>query len=117
MIKAIAFIKKRADISTQEFRDYYETKHAPLIDVLLPYYATYRRNYVDGPVRAGTEAFAFDVVTELEFATAEDYAAWQAALADPDTLAKIRADEAHFVAPGQTRMYVVSAFESDYSGR
>lgn len=117
MIKAIAFIKKRADITTEQFRHHYETVHAPLIDIVLPYYATYRRNYVDGPVRPGGEAFAFDVVTELEFASVADYAAWQAALADPETLARIRADEANFVASGESRMYVVSPFESDYSGQ
>ena len=117
MIKVIVFIKKRADISTEQFRHHYESVHAPMVDVLLPYYATYRRNYVDGSVRLGGPDFGYDVVTELEFASAAEYEAWQAALQDPEVLAKIRADEAHFVASSETRMYAVSPFESDYSGR
>jgi len=115
VIKVFAFIKKRADVTTEQFRHHYETVHAPMVDVLLPYYATYRRNYVDGSVRPGGPDFTYDVVTELEFASTADYEAWQAALRDPDVIAKIRADEAHFVASAETRMYAVSPLESDYS--
>ena len=66
MIKVIVFIKKRADITTEQFRHHYETVHAPMVDVLLPYYATYRRNYVDGSARIGGPDFAYDVVSPFE---------------------------------------------------
>jgi hypothetical protein len=116
VIKVVVLIKKRSDVTTEQFRHHYETVHAPLIDRLLPYYATYRRNYVDGPVR-GSAAFAWDVFTELEFATASDYDAWQAALSRPEVLEQIRADEANFLVSSETRMWAVSAFSSDYSDR
>ena len=116
MIKVVVLIKKRPDITTEQFRHHYETVHAPLVDRLLPYYATYRRNYVDGPVR-GHAVFEWDVVTELEFATDSDHAAWLDALAQPDVLAQIRADEANFLLSAETRMWAVTAHESDYANR
>jgi hypothetical protein len=117
VIKVVALIKKRPDITTEQFRHHYETVHAPLIDRLLPYYATYRRNYVDGPARGGQSEFHWDVFTELEFATRSDFDAWQAALARPEVLDQIRADEANFLVSGETRMWTVSPFSTDYSDR
>jgi EthD domain len=115
VIKVIVLIRKKAEITTEQFRHHYETVHAPLIDRLLPYYATYRRNYVDGPARGGPRDLDCDVFTELEFATESDYEAWKAALEDPDVLRQIREDEANFLVSTETRMWVVSPFASDYS--
>ena len=117
MIKVVVLIKKKPDIATEQFRRHYETVHAPLVDRLLPYYATYRRNYIDGPVRGGQPEFHWDVITELEFATASDYDSWQAALARPEVLEQIRADEGNFMVSSETRMWAVSPFSSDYSDR
>lgn len=108
MIKVLAFIKRLSATSPEHFRDYYEHHHAPLIDELLPFYATYRRNYLDGGVRGPLPEGDFDVVTELEFATEADYEGWKAKLADPETIRRIREDEAHFVEPGATRLWVVT---------
>ena len=116
MIKVVVLIKKRPDITTEQFRHHYEMVHAPLVDRLLPYYVTYRRNYVEGAIRAGQPAFDWDVFTELEFATASDYQAWQAALARPEVLDQIRADETNFLVAGETRMWLVSPFATEYSG-
>ena len=44
-----------------------------------------------------------------------DYDAWLAALALPDVLAQIRADEANFLESSETRMWAVSPLASDYS--
>lgn len=107
MIKVLAFIRRLSGTDREHFRDYYEHHHAPLIDELLPYYATYRRNYLEAPFRPGQPEPDFDVVTELEFATEADHAAWKAALADPEVIRRIREDEAHFVEPGATRMWTV----------
>ena len=117
MIKVIVLIKKKPAITTEQFRHHYENVHAPLIDRLLPYYATYRRNYVDGSARGDSREFDWDVFTELEFATASDYEAWRAALERPEVLEQIRADEANFLVSSETRMWLVSPFDSDYSSR
>ena len=115
MIKVVVLIKKRPDITTEQFRHHYEHVHAPLVDRLLPYYATYRRNYVGAPVRGHQAEFGWDVITELEFATASDYEAWQAALLRPEVVDQIRADEANFLVSAETRMWEVSPCSSDYS--
>ena len=117
VIKVIVLIKKKPELTAEQFRRHYENIHAPLIDRLLPYYATYRRNYVDGPARGGPGEFNWDVFTELEFATASDYEAWQAALEQPEVLEQIRADEANFLVSRETRMWVVTPFASEYADR
>jgi uncharacterized protein (TIGR02118 family) len=117
VIKVIVLIKKKPELTTEQFRHHYETVHAPLIDQLLPYYATYRRNYVDGPARGGARESDWDVFTELEFEATSDYEAWQATLARPEILEQIRSDEANFLVSAETRMWVVSSFASDYSDR
>lgn len=106
-------IKKRPDITSEQFRHHYETVHAPMISQLLPYYAAYRRNYIDGPVRSGPREFFWDVVTELEFATTSDYEAWLAALEQPEVLEQIRADEVNFLDARETRMWAVTLFSTD----
>jgi uncharacterized protein (TIGR02118 family) len=117
VIKVIVVIKKKPELTAEQFRRHYEDVHVPLIDRLLPFYATYRRNYVDGPARGGPSAFNWDVFTELEFASESDYEAWQAALEQPDVLEQIRADEANFLVSRETRMWVVTPFASEYTDR
>ena len=114
MITVMVLIRKRPDLTPAQFRDHYENRHAPLIDRLLPYYQAYRRNYLETPVRPGQADVGYDVVTELEFADEETYDAWQDALRRPEVIAEIRADEAHFLAAGETRMWRVDRRESVY---
>ena len=117
MIKVMVLIKKKPELTGEQFRRHYEEVHAPLIDRLLPFYATYRRNYIDGSARGGPTEFNWDVFTELEFASASDYEAWKAALERPEVLAEIRADEANFLVSNETRMWVVTPFASEYPNR
>ena len=44
-IKTIGFMPRRPDISRAQFRDYYETRHAPLAVPLFPF-IRYRRNHL-----------------------------------------------------------------------
>jgi hypothetical protein len=75
---------------------------------LLPYFSAYRRNYIDGLVRRAGAEFDWDVITELEFGTQEDYDAWLAALATPEILCQIHADETNFIDSTQARMWAVT---------
>lgn len=107
MTKSIALLRRRADLSRQQFIDYYERRHAPLILSLLPGIVEYRRNFAlfDGAyVNPGAAPFDFDVVTELWFA---DYDAAMAVAVLPDVAARIAADEANFLDRSATRMFVV----------
>ena len=46
MLKLFAFLAKRADLTPQAFRDYYENHHVPLICSLVAPPLVYKRNYV-----------------------------------------------------------------------
>jgi hypothetical protein len=99
MYKVTAFLTRKPGMTRNQFRDYYENRHAPLVGQLTPKMAAYRRNYVnlDGPLKRGEHLIAFDVVTEMEF---EDQAAcerWVEAYQVPDVLARISADEENFL--------------------
>lgn len=120
MFKWMMAIKRKSGISHQEFIDYYENIHAPLLRKLLPPMYIYRRNYLsfDDPMFAvdsrggGGGDLDFDVITEVLFNTREEALALMAAVAKPETLAIIKADEANFVEPGRAKCFVVSVFQS-----
>jgi uncharacterized protein (TIGR02118 family) len=117
VIKVLVFIRKRPDLDLAAFRDYYERKHAPLVNRLLPFYQEYNRNYLETAFRPDQAGVDFDVVTELVFASRDDHEAWRAALADPAVLEQIRNDERNFLDQGSTRMWVVDEHADDLSNR
>ncbi len=117
MIKVLVFIKKRPDLDRDQFRDYYERNHAPLVNRLLPFYQEYNRNYLVEPFRPDQTGVDFDVVTELVFASRDDYEAWRATLAEPAVLEQIRADERNFLEQGSTRMWLVDEHADDLPDR
>jgi hypothetical protein len=115
-------IRKKRDISRDEFIDYYENKHTALIGRLLP--ATlqqYRRNYVldEDPVSRrlaqgrgdDPETPDIAVITEARFATREDAEALIEAFLSDDVLPQVLADESNFIEPGGVRWRVVEVYE------
>lgn len=109
-VKSIALLRRRADLSREEFVDYYETKHAPLILSLMPGIVDYRRNFAlfDGAfVNDGAAPFDFDVVTEMWFADRKAYDRAIAVATAPEVAAQIAADEANFLDRSGTRMFSV----------
>ncbi|MEO9469764.1 EthD domain-containing protein [Parasphingorhabdus sp.] len=106
MIRHFFLISKKPDISPNAFRDYYETRHAPLIKRLLPMFAHYQRHYVDrdnSELESGQVEPGFDVITEIHFAGQSEYDAFRDAVSDPAIIAEIRADEANFLISDATR--------------
>lgn len=73
--KILLFMKKRADISTEQFRDYYENNHAPLCEKYSTAVTRYIRRYIDPQPHPETGAFedGWDVITELWFDDEELY--------------------------------------------
>lgn len=67
--KILLFMKKRPDLSTQEFREYYETRHAPLCERYSQSVQRYIRRYIEPQPHPETGPFddAYDVITELWF--------------------------------------------------
>ena len=110
MIKVMVLVKAKDGLSLEEFRTYYETKHAPLASRLYPMFSDYRRNYVqidnDARVPSG-KSLPFDVITELSFATEEDYQRFIEKRGQPEVRAEILADEAKFMAPNTLWSFVV----------
>ncbi len=119
MFKWIVLISKRKDLSREEFIDYYENFHVPLLRRILPRIEIYRRNYIchDDAMFAiddrggNAEDYGFDVVTEAIFNTRAEAEALMAAFADPDIFRQVKEDEAEFVEPGCAKMFVVEVRE------
>ena len=69
MIKTVAFIKRKAGVSREEFARHYEEVHVPLAMKHFPF-RKYLRNYVIKQPEA--EEPDFDCVTEVWFETMDD---------------------------------------------
>ena len=114
--KVIALLKRRADLTREQFIDYYENRHAPLILEVTPGIIAYRRNFADfegAYVFPEAAPFDFDVVTELWY---EDRAAYDHAMAvtaTPEVWSRIEADEMNFLDRGKTRLFVVEEHASE----
>ena len=115
MIKCIALLRKRADISREEFIAYYETTHAPLVLSLLPGIVEYRRSFVQPggafPAADGSP-IDFDVVTEIWLPDAEAHRRFLARAAEPEIARRLAEDEATMCDGAATRMVVVEEHTS-----
>ncbi len=110
MIKIVALIKRRSDVTREEFREYYEHRHAPLFHRAIPAeVAGVIRRYVQNHAlqlgRGSTEA-PFDCVTEIGFddiAGMELWTTWYLGEAGK----VLRDDEESFMDPRQ-RVVIVT---------
>ena len=107
MFRVFGFLTKKDSLSMQEFIDYYESNHVPLIRSLAPVPAIYKRRYVGERFTAEGGAVDFDVMTELAFADRHAFEAWLAELAKPGVGARVVADEEKFLNRSRTRAYVI----------
>ncbi len=113
--KFVALLRKRDDLTREQFIDYYERQHVPLILSLFPMIAYYRRNFADfssAYVYPNAAPFDFDCVTEIGFASEADFRAMEARSADPEVLARIGEDEKNFLDQSHTRMFRVDEYET-----
>lgn len=117
-MKLIFLFRRKAGTTFEQFRDHYENNHVPLAVRLLPYFKTYKRNYIRRgeeyrPSGIGAKG-DFDVVTELSFANREDYERMLRALADPAILDQIVQDEERFMdrSPEGRMMFIVDEEET-----
>ena len=110
MLKLMSYLSKREGMTTEEFIDYYENHHVPLILSLTPPPPVYRRHYLqrgDG-VNIGEGAIDFDVVTEQAWTDRESFHAWMAAVTTGSAGERVNADEARFLDRPRTRCTVVT---------
>ena len=122
MFKILLLVRRKPELSHEEFREYYEKRHVPLILDSVPNARLYRRNYVQDHAQVAglpgsqIDALGFDCVTEIGFATRQEAEAHIAAYLDPETHSKIAADEAKFIAPDGLSFVIVEPSQTaDYS--
>jgi hypothetical protein len=72
MYKVMLFVKRKPGLTHEQFRDRYESGHAPLAIQHLPYLRKYVRNFIQ-PVRGWPDP-EFDGVTEFWF---DDEKGWK----------------------------------------
>lgn len=101
MIKQVVFLKKRTDLSMEEFMDYYENQHSQLSKRIgakppLPNAQRYVRRYIipeANPLTSEMIHPGFDCIMEIWWNTREDFEAAMKGLGNPETLPARRADE------------------------
>lgn len=105
MIKLIVAVRKRPDMSVQDFQNHWRTRHAELVRNSLAT-AKYIRKYVQ--CHTMSEQYeqgevAFDGTAELWFDSVADMEAFYS---DPDYLKDVQPDEARFADMDETVFFV-----------
>jgi EthD domain-containing protein len=110
VLKILSYLVKREGMGANEFADYYENHHVPLILRLAPPPIVYKRHYLQrgDAVNIGEAAIDFDVVTEQVFADRAAFQSWIDAVTAGDAGERVAADEARFLDRSRTRSCVVN---------
>jgi uncharacterized protein (TIGR02118 family) len=90
MIKLILLVRRKSGMDRAQFKEYYESTHAPLAASLMPHCTKYVRNFVDEEVSG---PLGFDVVTEFWFGLPGPWAEVQKLLGDEAVRARLEQDE------------------------
>jgi uncharacterized protein (TIGR02118 family) len=105
VIKVFGYLKRKPGLSPEEFADYYEHNHVPLVlsTAFIP--SVYKRNYIQRGDAFNIEGdeIGFDCMTELVFADRDELLAWMTSLG----IDEIARDEERFIDRAATRAYVV----------
>ncbi len=104
MITSIALLKARPGMTHDEFVDYYENHHVPLILSAAPTPSAYSRTYLPPPAERRFEA-DFDVMTRLQFDDDAARQSWLAQVYAADS--GVAEDEERFLDRPHTRSWVV----------
>jgi uncharacterized protein (TIGR02118 family) len=105
MFKVFAYLTRRQGTTREEFIDYYENHHVPLVLSLASMPRVYKRNYVVGAKAPGPDSpdIDFDVVTEMAWDDRAGFEEWMALGGIP----AIAEDEARFLDRSKTRAHVI----------
>jgi hypothetical protein len=113
--KILLFMKRRPDISIEAFRDYYETRHAPLAERHSQGIKRYIRRYLDPqphPETGPAAELPFDVITELWFDNEQIFRATVGYITTTIMPDEIIADERHLFDRSSFRIATVVERES-----
>ena len=112
MLKILSYLVKRDGMAIEEFVEYYENHHVPLILSLAPSPEVYKRHYLQrgDALNIGEAGIDFDVGTEQVFADRAAFESWIDAVTAGDAGERVAADEARFLDRSRTRSCVVSDY-------
>src|SRR5258705_1521999 len=120
MIKQVVFLKKRADITMEQFKDYYETQHSQLAKRLgakpsLPNAQRYVRRYVTvekNPLTGEMIHPGYDCIMEIWWNTRADFEAAMKGLGNPEFLQARKDDELKLFASNSNPVCIVEEHDS-----
>jgi hypothetical protein len=106
MLKQIVFLRKRPELTMEEFMDYYEQQHSQLSQKMgrspsIPNAQRYVRRYLvpeKNPVTGEVLDPGYDCIMEIWWNSREDFENSQRIIADPARLPSIKEDEAKLFA-------------------
>ena len=121
MVKIIMLIKRRPDLTREEFMDYYDNKHVPLMHKILSRGAAiHRRNFVIPNVADigaadnidSSAANEYDVICEVFYEDRETAESVMRDFEDPEIRRLCEEDEAKFQLRGSIKRYIVDVHET-----
>lgn len=120
MFKQICFFKKRPDMTTEEFMDYYENQHSQLakkrgLAPAIPNAVRYVRRYLQpekNPVTGEVHDPGYDCIIEIWWNSREDFENSQRIIASPERLPATKEDEANLFASHANPVCSVVEYDS-----
>jgi hypothetical protein len=114
-IKVLTLLKRKAGLSTEEFRDHYENVHRHLGEkYLAPHAVRYFRRYVEPG--SGSPGYAtapdFDVIMEVWFPDQRAMASAMEAINSPAAQAELKPDEERLFDRTATKSFIVEEISS-----
>lgn len=118
VFKILLFMKRRPDISVEAFREYYETRHAPLAEKYSSGVSRYIRRYIDPQPHPETGEWTDgpDVITELWFEDEKVYRGTLAYITSSLMPEEIIEDEKNLFDRSSFRIATVTERESAMKG-
>jgi len=110
MFKTAVLISKNPNLSTGEFREHYETTHAPLAASLMPKMRRYTRHFTTpygNTTYGAADERQIDVITEMWFDSRNDFDETMAHLSTEKIAAVLGADEERVFDRSTIRIYVL----------
>lgn len=119
MFKQVCLLTRKPGMSMEEFIDYYENKHAPLLVTMMPGIRRYVRRFVQpesGMAFGDLPRPSFDCLMEIWWDSREEFEAGMVALGEGDNFQRIYEDEEKIFASHDNPSFSVEEFESDMQG-
>lgn len=119
MFKQVCLLTRRPGMSIQDFKDYYETAHAPLLAPMMPLALRYVRRFVQPEIHPFSNEpmnVPFDCMMELWWKSRGEFEQAMAALGEGDQFLRIHEDEEKIFASHDNPVFSVEECESPMRG-